>query len=165
MPILLAHATALDVFEAATVGRADRLHELVHDDQSLITAWSPDGFTPLHLGAFFAQEAVVASLLARAADVNAVSRNDMRVMPLHSAAAGANHAICAALIAAGADVDAKQHRGYTPLHAAAMNGDRALIDLLTASDADTSLRTDEGKSAADIARESGHAALAEILKQ
>ncbi len=164
MPILLAHSTALDIFEAATVGRADRLHELVHNDPSLLSAWSSDGFTPLHLGAFFAQEGVVTLLLARTPDVNAVSRNDMRVTPLHSAAASANRAICAALVAAGADVNAKQHGGYTPLHAAAMNGDRMLSDLLTASGADIALRTDDGKTAADIARDAGHAALAEILK-
>lgn len=164
MPILLAHATELDVFEAAVVGRHDRVAELVDGDPSLLNACSPDGFSPLHYGAFFAQEGVVTGLLARRPDVNAVSRNDMRVTPLNSAAAGANLPICAALMAAGANVDAKQHGGYTALHEAAHRGDRALVELLMASAAGIALQTDDGKTAADIARESGHAALAEVLK-
>jgi uncharacterized protein len=165
MPILLAHAKALDVFEASAVGRPDRVKELVDADATLLNAWSPDGFTPLHYAAFFAQEGVMTSLLERGPDVNVVSRNEMRVTPLNSAAAGGKLSICSALIAEGAEVDARQHGGYTPLHAAAQRGDRLLVDLLIASGANVGLKTDEGKTAADIARDAGHGALAEILKE
>ncbi len=164
MPVLLAHAADLDIFEAAAVGRAGRVNELTHDDPSLLDAWSPDGFTPMHLAAFFAREDVVKALLARGAAPGEVARNALRVTPLHSAAASRQQGICAALIAAGADVNARQQGGYTVLHAAAMAGDRMLADLFLASAADVSLRSDDGKTAADMAREAGHAALAEILK-
>src|SRR2546423_7839364 len=42
----------LDVFEAAASGRADRLSKLIAADPDLIRQ-STDGWTPLHLAAFF----------------------------------------------------------------------------------------------------------------
>src|SRR5881392_3848923 len=39
---------ALDVFEAAALGRIDRLRDLLAADPSLALARSPDGFTALH---------------------------------------------------------------------------------------------------------------------
>ncbi len=43
----------LDVFEAAVVGRADLVERWLDAEPSLVRAWSPDGFTALHLPAFF----------------------------------------------------------------------------------------------------------------
>lgn len=49
--------TALDIFEAAALGRLDRLKEIIRDDglrdSSLINSHSTDGFTALHLACFF----------------------------------------------------------------------------------------------------------------
>ena len=47
----------LDVFEASTVGDADRVRELLTKDPSLANAWSSDGFFPLGLAAFFKRNA------------------------------------------------------------------------------------------------------------
>lgn len=163
LPILLAHATSMDVFEAAAVGRDSRLAELIDADPALATAVAPDGFTPLHLAAFFGQDGVAKTLLARGADANAQATNATAVRPLHSAAAARHLTIAGLLIAAGADVNARQHGGYTALHAAAQHGDRAFIDLLVASGADLGARTNDGKSAADLAADAGHAAIAELL--
>src|SRR5664279_5207334 len=69
----------LDVFEAAALGDAPRLHALLANDPGLAKAFSGDGFTPLHLAAFFGQSAAVEVLLQHAPDVNAVSRNPMKV--------------------------------------------------------------------------------------
>ena len=164
LPILLAHAMDLDVFEAAAVGRELRLAELLDADASLANAFAPDGFTPLHLAAFFGQDAAAKALLDRGADADVSARNPTAVRPLHSAAAARHLTIAGLIISAGADVNARQQAGYTALHAAAQHGDRAFIDLLLVSGADPDARTDDGKSAADLAADAGHAAIAELLR-
>ena len=81
-----------------------------------------DGFTALHLAAFFGGAAVARRLLDAGADPDAVARNPMAVRPLHSAVAGGQVEVALALIAAGADVGARQRHGWTPLHGAAQAG-------------------------------------------
>jgi uncharacterized protein len=144
----------LDVFDAAAVGRTRGLEELLDGEPGLVTSWSKDGFTPLHLAAFFGEEEAVKILLERGADVNVVSRNpNIVVTPLHSAAAGSHPGVVKLLLEAGADVNAAQDRGFTPLHSAANNDDRESAEALLAAGADPRLTTDDGKTAADIAGE------------
>jgi ankyrin repeat protein len=154
----------LDVFDAAAVGRSDRLEELLSANPVLVSAFASDGFAPLHLAVFFGHPDAARFLLERRADVNAVAHNEMRVMPLHSAVAGRNHAACELLIAHGADVNARQHEGWTPLHGAAEHGDERLVDMLLAAGADREARMDGGQSAADTAAAAGHASLAGRLR-
>jgi uncharacterized protein len=144
----------LDVFDAAAVGRTRGLEELLDGEPGLVTSWSKDGFTPLHLAAFFGEEEAVKILLERGADVNVVSRNpNIVVTPLHSAAAGSHPGVVKLLLEAGADVNAAQDRGFTPLHSAANNDDRESAEALLAAGADPRLTTDDGKTAADLAGE------------
>jgi uncharacterized protein len=144
----------LDVFDAAAVGRTRGLEELLDGEPGLVTSWSKDGFTPLHLAAFFGEEEAVKILLERGADVNVVSRNpNIVVTPLHSAAAGSHPGIVKLLLEAGADVNAAQDRGFTPLHSAANNDDRESAEALLAAGADPRLTTDDCKTAADLAGE------------
>ena len=76
----------------------------------LIHAWSPDGFQPLHLAAFFGQPAAVQALLNLKADVNAAAHNPMSVRPIHSAVAGRNHEVVRLLIQHGARLERKATR-------------------------------------------------------
>src|SRR6266511_4232406 len=92
---LLASDPELDVFEAAAVGKAERLRELLDGDPSLANAWARDGFQPLGLASFFGRTAAVRLLLERGAEVNSASRNEMQVMPWHSAAASSSNGISA----------------------------------------------------------------------
>jgi ankyrin repeat protein len=152
----------LDVFEAAALGRTERLDELLGADPSLATARSADGFTALHYPAFFgigAAADVTRALLTAGADVNARSDNDFAVLPIHSAIAGGHDDVAAVLIDAGADVDARQRHGWTPLHGAAQNGSLDSVDRLLAAGADPAARNDDGTSAADLARAAGHEAI------
>jgi ankyrin repeat protein len=95
----------LDVFDAAAVGRTRGLEELLDAEPGLAAAWSPDGFTALHLAAFFGQEDAVELLLARGSDPRAVSRHrELRVAPAQSAAAGGHDDIVRLLLERGADL-------------------------------------------------------------
>jgi ankyrin repeat protein len=160
---LLATDPELDIFDAASLGRPDRIADLVAADPGLASAFASDGFTPLHLAAFFGGVEAARLLIAHSAPPNVVSRNALQVMPLHSAAAGSHVAVARLLVEAGADVNAVQPHGYRPLHAAAQNGNRELTELLLAAGADPAARTDDGKTPADLATAAGHADIASLL--
>jgi uncharacterized protein len=84
---LLAPDEELPVYEAALFGRADRLRELLDADPANANAWSPDGFTALHLAIFGGSEEAVRLLLERGADPNTLATAEIaRVRPLGTAA-------------------------------------------------------------------------------
>ncbi len=142
----------LDVFDTAAAGRTRGLEELLAGEPELATVWSQDGFTALHLAAFFGQEEAVRILVERGADVNVVARNaSIHVTPLHSAVAGSHAEIVELLLEHGADPNAAQERGFTPLHSAAQNDDRESVEALLEAGADPALANDEGKTPADLA--------------
>jgi ankyrin repeat protein len=159
---LAGEAERLNLAEAAALDEVDRVAELL-DDGGEADARTPDGFTPLHLAAFFGAPRVAALLLERGADPGAVAGNEMRVQPLHSAAAGRHRDIAIMLIAAGVDVDARQQAGYTPLLAVANSGDIELARALLAAGADPDLANDTGVRPAELAAERGHHELADLL--
>lgn len=162
--VLAARGEGADVFEAAALGLGERLAGLLDGDPGAVAARSPDGFTPLHLAAFFGRDEAAALLLARGADPGATAANPMRVQPLHSAVAGCHPALVARLLAAGAAPDARQEGGFTPLLGAAAAGRADLVDPLLAAGADPALTDDQGRTAADHARDRGHPELAARLE-
>ncbi len=160
---LLAANRPLDIWEAAALGSEEVVRQLCRQQPELVHAWSPDGFQPLHLAAFFGQPAAVQALLNLKADVNAAAQNPMAVRPIHSAVAGRNHEVVRLLIQNGTDLNVKQHGGWTPLHAAAMHGDETLVDLFLKHGADRNLKSDDGQTAADLAASKSFAELAKRL--
>ena len=152
-----------DVFEAAVLGRSDRIEELIDAGDVEVGSRSPDGFSLLHLATFFGQGEVFRFLLERGADVHVVAENPTRVQPLHSAAAIRSVELCEQLLEAGAGVNARQAGGFTPLMSAAMAGDRELVDLLLAHGADATLVAEDGKAARDLAAAAGHESLLPLL--
>ena len=161
---LAAGRTALDIFEAVALGRTEDVAACCRKQQELVGAYSPDGFQPLHLAAFFGRADAVALLLERGADVNAVAQNPSHVRPIHSAVAGRNAEVVRRLVDHGADVNVQQHGGWTPLAAAALHGDDELVRFFLDHGADASVLSDDGKSAADLAESAGHRDVASMLR-
>jgi uncharacterized protein len=161
---LLAGGPELNVFEASALGRVQRLEQLLNADPGLVFAWADDGFTPLHLAAFFRRPEAARLLVERGALVDVVARNkELQVTPLQSAAASREEETAALLLERGADPNVQQRGGFTALHAAAQNGDSPLAELLVVHGADLAITADDGRTAADFARDAGHANLATRL--
>jgi uncharacterized protein len=116
---LIAAGTDVDVFGAAATGRIDDLRRSLSPET--VNSYAYDGWTPLHLSAFFGQLEATQVLLESGADVHAVSRNGLKNTPLHAATAGKHSGVALALLAHGASPDAVDAGGYTPLQIAEQN--------------------------------------------
>jgi len=146
--VLRVAAGELDVFEAATLGDLPRLRALLASDPPLTKAFSNDGFTALHLAAFFGQAGAAEELLRGGADPNAVAKNNMKVAVINSAAASGRADLVKLVLGAGADPNARQQMGYTALHAAAAHDNVEMALALLEAGADLSLKSDDGQTAA-----------------
>lgn len=167
--LLLARSVPLDVFEAAAAGVRETVAEWMKEDPELVRAFSHDGFTPLHLAAFFGRALVVELLLAHGAPVNEVSQNPSGLRPIHSAVAHRQPQVALeisrALIAAGADVNVTQHAGWTPLHAAALHGNLPLVRALLEAGANAGAKNDTGQTPASLAKTRNHKEVIALLAQ
>jgi ankyrin repeat protein len=162
---LVESGVELDVFEAAATGKTDRLRTLLAKDASLANVYSPDGFSPLGFAVFFAQPEAVKLLVDAGAEVNAPSRESMKVTPLASAAAAKQTKIARLLIAHGANVNARAASGHIPLHEASANGNVELVKLLIEKGADVNAKTDDGKTPLDFAVEHKQPEVIALLKK
>jgi uncharacterized protein len=141
---LIAAGAPIGTLEAAALGEVELLAG------ADLTERAGDGFTPLHLAAFFGGAEAVRVLLAAGAPPDADAVNTFKVRPIHSAAAVRDRTSVRLLLEAGADPNVRQQGGYTPLHTAAHGEDLELIQLLLAHDADRTLADDEGKIPRDM---------------
>ena len=139
---LLAAGAQVGPLEAAALGDLDHLQ---------VNARGGDGFTPLHLAAFFGGVEPVNALLAMGAHPDADNDNTFKVHPLHSATSVGDEASVRALLEAGANPNVQQQGGYTPLHSAAHNGDAVIVRLLLDHGADPTAKTEDGQTPADLA--------------
>ena len=134
---LLAGEPELNVFEAAALGHADRLRNLLDEEPGRANEFGDDGFQPLGLACFFGHVEAARLLVERGADPNSPARNEhIQAAPLHSAAASGNkgedarYELCKLLLDHGADPNLEQGDGFTALDAARQNGDERLGRLL-----------------------------------
>jgi len=148
---LIEHGARPDVFDAAALGDLDHLREHLDRDPDLVTALAGDGFSPLHLAAWFGRVGAAELLLAKGADVESVADNGTGLRPLHSAAAGGHTVIVHLLLDRGADIEAAQAGGVRAIHSAAHRDDEAMVRLLLERGADPSAATDDGRTPAALA--------------
>ena len=165
LDLLLAADPEMDVFDSAALGHIDRLRERLEEDPDGARAVAADGFTALHLAAFFGKLEAARLLLDAGASPLVYSTNDFANQPLHAAAAGRHIEVCRALLAAGANVNATQHGGYAPLHEVAASGDVELVELFLSAGADVGATTADGRTPVDVAEGAGHTDLARRLRE
>src|SRR5881409_3586782 len=142
--LLVARGATLTLFEACAAGEVERAERLMAGDGSTINAFSADGWTPLHLAAFFGHARIAEMLLGQGADITARSRNSTGNTALHAALAGNHKLVAGLLLGHGADVNAADAAGWRPLHLAAANNNLDAIKALVAQGADVAAGNGEG---------------------
>jgi len=162
---LLSLNPKLDLFDACVAGKAEMVLDEIDRDPSLLESHSSDGWTPLHLAAFFGQAELAKGLLNRGAAIDARSTNAMVNTPLHAATAGRSTELVKLLLERGADANARQHGGWTALQSAAQSGCLEIAKMLVEHGAEIGARADNNQSALDMALSNGHGATATFLEQ
>lgn len=134
--LLIDAGAPLDIFAASATGRTGALDHALTASPACVTQYACDGWTALHLAAFFGHGDAARRLLDTGADPRAKSRNALENTPLHAATAGRHPEVALLLIARGADVHATDAARHTPLHIAAENGLEEVVRALIAAGAD-----------------------------
>lgn len=122
---LLAAGEPVDPWDRLIAGRADGL--------PAADAWSPDGFTALHLAAFVDNDAAACVLLDAGADPDVISRASFaRVTPLGTCAFANAPGVARVLLEHGADASISDNGAAegTPLAIAEANGFEAVAAAL-----------------------------------
>ena len=169
--LLVGRGATLTLFEACAAGEEERVERLLQQsasgalDAPAIDGYSTDGWTPLHLAAFFGHKKIAELLIAHKADVDARSHNANGNTPLHAALAGNHKFVAALLIGHGADVNAADAQGWLPLHLAAANNNMDAITQLIAQGADVNAANGEAKTALSLATEKNHREAAALLRR
>jgi ankyrin repeat protein len=164
--VILDRRPELDLFEAAALGDDDTLKQRLGRSRKRSSAYSSDGFTPLHLAAFFGHVGTAALLVDRGADMEAPSKNPRfpSVRPLHSAIAGNQRDVALLLLERGADPNAQANGGWTPLHFAATSGDVEVCRALLKRGAKRAAPADDRTRPIDFAIEKRHRDVVELLQ-
>ena len=162
--LIRARREKLDVFEASAIGEMDTLAECHERDAGAFRRIAPDGFTAVHLAAFFRRLAALEFILEHGGDANLPAAAPSMVRPIHSAAASRDADAVCLVLQHGADPDLKQQGGHTALHAAVLHNNVPMVEVLLSGGADLTVPNDEGQTAIDIAEKAQDAPDDTVLK-
>ena len=129
---------ASGLHDASRRGDLDTVHAYIEGFED-VDVFSPEGWTALHLAAFFGHKKTAAILLQSGANPNTRSRQERSCdgcTPLHAAVISGYKAVAQLLISAGSRVNERDEAGYTPLHLAASIGHVGLVKVLLIAGAD-----------------------------
>jgi len=163
--LLVARGATMTLFEACAAGELERVERLIDADALVIVSYSSDGWTPLHLAAYFGHSKIVELLLGHGADARATSQNPNQNTPLHAALAGNHKFVAGLLMGAGADVNAPDRLGWRPLHIAAANNNLDAMKTLIEQGADVAAINNEGKTALTLAQEKNQREASALLRR
>ena len=161
--LLITSGVEANIFEAAATGRIERVRELLKQQPELIHAYSPDGWTALHLN--FNNLEMAKLLIDSGADLNLNSRNKLNATPLQGAAANNWIDLAKLYLSRGANVNCRSEEGGSPLHEAAGNGFVDFARLLIDNGADVNQRDDNGKTPLTIALQYKKPEIAKLLRE
>ena len=162
--LLVARGAEMTIFEAAAAGEIERLERLVAGGAP-VNGWSADGWTPLHLAAFFGHARGVELLLAHGADVAATSKNSTGNTALHAALAGNHKLVAGLIIGGGGDVNAADAAGWRPLHLAASHNNLDAMKALIAQGAEVNAANAQGQTPLSLAQEKNLREAAALLRR
>jgi ankyrin repeat protein len=128
-----------------------RIAQLMLDAGTDVNLAAVNGITPLMAAAYSGRTEIVAQLLAKGADVNAVDRLMKNAMTY--AAGEGRTEVVKLFIAKGVNPNTLYEHELTALMWAAGGGHAETVRALLDAGANTGLKDDRGKTAADIARE------------
>jgi ankyrin repeat protein len=160
---LLAAGATLDIFAGAALGEMAALEAALVANPAAVNAFAYDGWTPLHLAAFFGRQPAAERLLAAGAGLSTLSRNALHNTPLHAAVAGGHVDVSLLLIDAGADVNVADAGGHTPFHIAAEGGYVPVARALFARGADAHAVDVEDRTPLARAVARGHAEIVDLI--
>ncbi|MCG6924128.1 MAG: ankyrin repeat domain-containing protein [Acidobacteria bacterium] len=159
--LLTASARADDVVAAAKRGDLFAVKHYLAKSPDALAARDRFRYTPLHWAAVQGHWDVVATLVERGADVNALGGDGGT--PLHMACHHDRPDMVRLLLDAGADLTIRNRWGRTPLHVAARRDCDLVAALLLARGADPNAVTKEGWTPLHVAFMAGHPRVREIL--
>jgi palmitoyltransferase len=133
----------LDAVRAAQFGHLERLRQLVEEGGLDVRQPDAENVTLLHWAAINNRSAVVAYLLKRGAEVDAVG-GDLRSTALHWAVRQGLLPMVVQLLRHGADPLLRDGEGCACLHVAAQIGHTAVAAYLVAKGTDVNLQDDKG---------------------
>jgi ankyrin repeat protein len=163
--LLLSHAPALELHDAAAVGNLARVKEFVGKDPALANAISPDGFPVIALAAVFGHLDIARYLAEHGANVDAPAANGSGYNALTGAVASGHTNTVKWLLENGANPNYRYGPGYSPLLTAAANGHLEIVKLLLAHGADRRATSNDSKSALALATERSHTHVADYLRE
>lgn len=162
---LIAAGAVLDVWAAASLGRSDRVKELVAKDSGLANAQGADGLTAMALAAYFGHRDIAEFLIRKGADVDAHSADDRKFNALTGAVEARHADIVELLVRHGANVNHVYEEEFTPLLNAVLGGDAIIARFLLEAGADPNLGSYKGKKALAVAEEGGKRELVVLLRK
>lgn len=110
--------------------------------------------TPLHLAVWMGHNAIVQTLVAAGANIEALWGSDSAT-PLHLAAVTGHDAVVETLLAEGANINNRSSNELTPLMHAAIKGHTTVVEALLRAGANIDALA-RGKSALQLASDNGH---------
>ena len=161
---LLSQGAKLSFYDQCVAGQRDHVMAQIDTNPALLESYSTDGWTPLHLAAFFGSQDLAQALIDKGAEIDSRSTNNMQNTPLHAAVAGRRAAMVKFLLSHKSDPNIRQAGGWTALQGAVQNGDREMVEALIAHGAHLNARADNNQCALDLALMRGHHEIAELLE-
>ena len=153
------------IVQAAISGNKEKVVEFIKTNPTAVKEFSEDGWTLLHLAAYFGQKELASFLLESGADIHIRAKNENENTPLQAAIANKQSELVAFLIEKGSEVNVIQSGGWTGLHEAALLGNEEIIMLLLENGANKTIKKNDGKTAYDIALEKGYDHLLHYLQE
>jgi len=99
------------IAQAVISGNKEKVVEFIKPSPSIVNECSEDGWTPLHLAAYFGQKEIASFLLESGADIHSRAKNENENTPLQAAIANKQSELVAFLIEKGSDVNIMQSGG------------------------------------------------------